>query len=219
MTRSDRVEALIRKESELETKLNLINAEIKAEQKALADATKKEKLYRECSELLVNTSLSIQRNTTEKIAKIVTDLYQYVFLSDDKFVIKVDTKRSVPVASFFIETKKNGKTLLLDPLKSDGGGKVDVIALGLRLAALLLYRPELNRVLILDEPLRFLSSSSTSSKPYRLRAVEFLKQIAKEYGIQVIAVTHDTELLELADTVHEITLDDKGYSQVITTQK
>ena len=109
MTRSDRVEALIRKESELETKLNLINAEIKAEQQALADATKKEKLYRECSELLVNTSLSIQRNTTEKIAKIVTDLYQYVFLSDDKFVIKVDTKRSVPVASFFIETKKNGK--------------------------------------------------------------------------------------------------------------
>ena len=86
MTRSDRVEALIRKESELETKLNLINAEIKAEQQALADATKKEKLYRECSELLVNTSLSIQRNTTEKIAKIVTDLYQYVFLSDDNYM-------------------------------------------------------------------------------------------------------------------------------------
>ena len=44
--------------------------------------------------------------------------------------------------------------------------------------------------------------------------LEFLKQIAHEYNIQVIAVTHDTELMDLADTVYEVSLNEKGYSEV-----
>ena len=213
-TRSDRILALVKKQTELETRLSITKESLQKAREESQRAETAAELYKACAELLVNTSLTIQRKTTDKIAQIVTDLYQYVFLSEDRFVIKVDTKRSVPVASFFIETKKDGKTILLDPLKSDGGGKVDVISLGLRLAALLLYRPALNKVLILDEPLRFLSSTATSSKPYRLRAVEFLKQIAHEYNIQVIAVTHDTELMDLADTVYEVSLNEKGYSEV-----
>ena len=213
-TRSDRILALVKKQTELETRLSITKESLQKAREESQRAETAAELYKACTELLVNTSLTIQRKTTDKIAQIVTDLYQYVFLSEDRFVIKVDTKRSVPVASFFIETKKDGKTILLDPLKSDGGGKVDVLSLGLRLAALLLYRPALNKVLILDEPLRFLSSTATSSKPYRLRAVEFLKQIAHEYNIQVIAVTHDTELMDLADTVYEVSLNEKGYSEV-----
>ena len=38
--------------------------------------------------------------------------------------------------------------------------------------------------------------------------------VAKEYGIQVIAVTHDLELKELADKINTVHLDDNGYSVV-----
>lgn len=216
MNREDKILECIKKETELKTRLKLLQESISDKEKILAEAKEAVENYKAAGELLVNTSLSIQTTTTEKISKIVTDLYRYVFMNDDTFVIEIDTKRSVPVASFFIETSKNGKRVRLDPLTADGGGKVDVIALGLRLAALLLYTPQLERVLILDEPLRFLSSASTSGKPYRLRAVEFLKQISEEYGIQVIAVTHDEELLSVADSIHEVSLDSTGYSVVTT---
>lgn len=218
MTRSDKILEAIKKETELSTRLKVLRENIEIKKALLAQATNNVTTYKEVGDLLVKTSLSIQTTTTERISKIVTDLYRYVFMNDDTFIIEIDTKRSVPVASFFIETVKNGKRVRLDPLTADGGGKVDVISLGLRLAALLLYSPELEKVLILDEPLRFLSSASTSSKPYRLRAVEFLKQIAKEYGIQLIAVTHDEELVSLADCVHEVSLDSDGYS-IVTTKK
>lgn len=216
MNRDEKILKLVKREAELETRLSIIREKLKKDREELEKAKQDEQLYTDVSNLLIKTSMSIQEKTTERIAKIVTDMYQYVFLTEDRFVIKIDKKRSTPVASFYIETVKNGETLLLDPLTADGGGKVDVISLGLRLAALLLYKPQLNRVLFLDEPLRFLSSSTTSSKPYRLRAVEFLKKIAMQYGIQVIAVTHDEELVSLADSVHEVTLDADGYSVVKT---
>lgn len=218
LSREERIGLVGKKETELSTKLQLLQETIKNTREQLAKEQKNKELHEKCSALLVKTSLAIQEKTTQKIAKIVTDLYQYVFLSEDKFVITVDKKRSVPVANFYIETVKNGKKILLNPLKDDGGGKVDVISLGLRLAALLLYTPALERVLILDEPLRFLSSSTTSDKPYRLRAVEFLKQIAKEFGIQVIAVTHDLELKELADRINCVSLNERGYSTVTVQQ-
>ena len=214
MDRITAIDNLQKRETELETRLSVIRETISKKQEELKNAEKAAALYKDVSELLTKTSISIQEKTTQKIAQIVTDMYQYVFLCDDKFVIKVDKKRSTPVASFYIETVKNGKTLLLDPLTADGGGKVDVIALGLRLAALLLYRPQMEKVLLLDEPLRFLSSSRTSQKPYRLRAVEFLKKISKEYGIQLIAVTHDEELLSMADCVYNVSLDSDGYSKI-----
>lgn len=214
MNREDRILNAIKHETELSTRLKVLQEKIAEKEDMLTQANANAETYKEVGELLTKTSLSIQTNTTEKIAKIVTDLYQYVFMNDDKFIIEIDTKRSVPVAYFYIETVKNGKKVKLDPLTADGGGKVDVISLGLRLAALLLYRPSLEKVLILDEPLRFLSSSTTSAKPYRLRAVEFLKQISQEYGIQVIAVTHDEELLSVADKIHEVALDKDGYSVV-----
>lgn len=214
MMHLDDIEKAVRKEVSLETQVQLVKKQLEDAQAELELAEKQAFLYKNCAELLVKTSLAIQEKTTQKIAKIVTDMYQYVFLTEDRFVIQVDTKRSVPVANFFIETKKQGKPLLLNPLKSDGGGKVDVIALGLRLAALLLYKPSLNKVLFLDEPMRFLSTTATSSMPYRLRAAEFLKQIAKEYGIQLIVVTHDTELADMADNTYEIHLADTGYAEI-----
>lgn len=177
-------------------------------------AKEKAELYNDCSKLLLETSMAIQETTTDKIAKIVTSLYQNVFQTQDEFVIKVDSKRKTPVAEFFIKTKKDGKEILLDPMDSDGGGKIDVISIGLRLAALLLYKPALHRILVLDEPMRFISSSNTSEFPFRYRAVSFLKKVAEEYNIQIIAVTHDAELVDLADKHYEFSLDKDGYTEV-----
>lgn len=214
MNLTEDILALQKREAYLRAKKDTADTEL-AEQKLLYAKAKEEMdLYQQTSQLLVDTSLLIQENTTKRVTKLVTDLYQYVFQNDDEFVIQTDTKRKTPVARFLLKTHKGGQEVLLDPTEADGGGKLDVIALGLRLAALLMYKPALNRILILDEPLRFISSSTTSDKPYRYRAVQFLKKMAEQYGIQIIAVTHDSELVDLADARFEFALDDKGYTTV-----
>lgn len=212
MKLADKVLELQKREAYLQALYDNAEKEIKALEKVSKQETLNAELYNACAKALTDTSLIVQNSVTHKIEKIVTSIYRYVFGGTDEFVIKVDTKRKVPVASFWIQTQKNGKTVLLDPMSSEGGGKVDVIALGLRIAGLLLLAPSKRKVLFLDEPLRFLSSSLTSAHPYRLRAVDFLKQVSKAYGIQVIAVTHDSELKELADSVINVSLDENGFS-------
>lgn len=218
MNLTDQVLALQKREAYLQAQYDSVSSEIKKLEKDKVFALADSELYDACAKALSTTSMLIQEGITHKIEKIVTSIYRYVFGGTDEFVIKVDRKRKVPVATFWIKTHKNGKEVLIDPITAEGGGKVDVIALGLRIAGLLLYAPNKRRILFLDEPLRFLSSSLTSAQPYRLRAVDFLKQVSKAYGIQVVAVTHDSELKELADSVINVSLDAKGFS-VLTKEQ
>ena len=110
----------------------------------------KKALNEQCIQLFQNLSIDAQKEMCKKIEDIVTKIYREVFENEDSFVIDLDVKRKTPTASFYIKTKKHGKDVLLDPLEEDGGGKVDIISLGLRIAGLLLFKPELNRVLIFE---------------------------------------------------------------------
>jgi len=75
----------------------------------------------------------------------------------------------------------------LNPLQATGGGLVDVLAFALRLASLILSGKE--RILILDEPFRFLSRD-------KLHIIkEAVSVLSEQYGIQVIMVTHLQELV------------------------
>lgn len=76
-----------------------------------------------------------------------------------------------------------------DPTRSVGGGVVDVAAFALRMACLSLARPQRRRLLILDEPFRFVS------RGYRPRLRALLQQLTKDMGIQIVMVTHLQDLV------------------------
>ena len=170
--------------------------------------------YTKGAALFKETSLNCQQQTNERISNIITKLYQFVFENKDRVIIQTDIKRNVPVASILIETERNGEKITLDPVEEEGGGKLDIISLGLRLAGLLLYTPTLNRVLILDEPLKNLSTNETSAKAYRQRTAEFLKMICEEYGIQIIMTTHDKAFVDIADRKFVVELGEDNYATV-----
>jgi ABC-type sulfate/molybdate transport systems ATPase subunit len=69
-------------------------------------------------------------------------------------------------------------------MSASGGGVVDVAAFALRIACLTLRKPALRKVLILDEPFRFLSAE------YRPRVRSLIESLADEFGVQFIIVTH-----------------------------
>lgn len=86
---------------------------------------------------------------------------------------------------------KNGNEF--DPLDSTGGGAVDVASFALRIASWSLQSNKLQNVIILDEPLRFLSED------YREKASAMIKELSVKLGIQFIIITHDPTLAVHSD--------------------
>jgi len=78
--------------------------------------------------------------------------------------------------------------LEVDPLTASGGGVVDVAAFALRVACLVLYRPRLSRVVVLDEPFRFVSMQ------YQENVRQMLEQLSTDMNIQIVQVTHNPNL-------------------------
>jgi ABC-type nitrate/sulfonate/bicarbonate transport system ATPase subunit len=127
----------------------------------------------------------IQILVHRRVASIVTRCLKAVFGQEGP-ELKIDFERKRGKTEAVLKFVKDG--MELDPLDSSGGGVVDVASLGLRIASLVLTKPERRRLLCLDEPLKHLSRS------YVPRAKEMLETLTEELGFQLILVTHDSRL-------------------------
>lgn len=144
---------------------------------ALADALEAQKV----TQLVAQT---VQAQAHERISSIVTRCLTAIFDEPYQFKIIFEQKRGKTEARLvFLDGDKE-----LDPLTASGGGVVDVAAFALRLSALLLSRPKLRRVMVLDEPFRFVSQE------YLERVGAMILELQKELGIQFIIVTHHQQL-------------------------
>ena len=93
---------------------------------------------------------------------------------------------------------RNGEKV--DPLSASGGGAVDVAAFALRIASWSMTKPRTRNVIILDEPLRFLSANLQE------RASSMIKELSDKLGIQFIVVTHEPILANYADRTFNVSI-------------
>lgn len=84
----------------------------------------------------------------------------------------------------------------VDPLTDNGGGLADIVSFSLRLACWTLSNTD--SLIILDEPFKFLS------KNLRPLAGELLKELSQKLSLQIIMVTHDEEMIEIADKLYNL---------------
>lgn len=134
--------------------------------------------------LLQSVSQLVQAKVHEKLSQVVSNCLSTVFDNPYTFTIVFERKRGKTEAN--LRFQRDG--LDVDPLTASGGGMVDVAAFALRVACLLLHRPRLNRVVILDEAFKFVSAQ------YRDNVRAMLDGLAKDLDIQIIQVTHIQEL-------------------------
>ncbi len=137
----------------------------------------------------------VQTQAHAQITGVVNRSLQAVFDEPYIFKIKLEKKRNRTEAALVFE--RNG--LDVDPLTASGGGVVDVAAFALRLSCLMLSRPKVRRILILDEPFKNLS------KEYRPRLRQLLTALCDEMQVKILMVTHMKELK--LGNVHELALD------------
>jgi len=156
---------------------------VKAEKAVLSQAQRDVEDAAEAQVFLQRVAQEVQRSAHKQISAVVTRCLRAVGY-DYKFRIVFERKRGKTDARLVFV--KDG--LQHSPLKSSGGGAVDVGAFALRLACLLFSRPRLRRLMVLDEPFKHVDAGR------RVRLRVLLETLAKELGVQFIMVTHDPEL-------------------------
>lgn len=136
------------------------------------------------NDLVISVATEVQRRVHLRISKLVSRCLSAVFPDPYVFEIKFETKANRSEAEIVFLRGENQ----VDPLSGAGGGVIDVAAFALRLACLSLRRPAVRKLLILDEPFRFVSAV------FRPRVRELLENLSRELGVQIIMVTHVEEL-------------------------
>ena len=131
------------------------------------------------------TASSIQMGLHKCVSGIVDRCLKAIFDNPYDFDIIFEEKRGRTEARPVF--KRNGVEIS-NVMDACGGGVVDVVSFALRIAFIILAKPKKRRILLLDEPFRFVSSA------YRGRIGELLECLSKDYGMQIVMVTHIGEL-------------------------
>lgn len=133
----------------------------------------------------INTAaMLVQNEVYQVIDQLATRCVQFVFGPTYEVVIEFEEKRGKTEATVLL--RRDGREM--SPMDSVGGGVVDVIAFSLRLAAVLL-RSDARKLLVLDEPFKFVSADR---RPY---CAQLLMDLAEELDFQIIIVTHDADFV------------------------
>lgn len=139
----------------------------------------------DCQDLAQKVAQGIQQHTHSLVAQVVTKCLETIFEEPYEFNIIFERKRGKTEAKLIFE--RDG--MEIDPMTSSGGGVLDVAAFALRLSAIILTKPHTRKIIIMDEPFRFLSES------YREKIKNLLQELSIQYDFQFIMVTHIKELI------------------------
>lgn len=175
------------RQSELEKTLNNKKAELK-------EKIEQRDLHEKARELIKTAGLKTQEALGFHISDITSLALEAVFPEPYDLVVDFIERRNKTECDLLF--KRNGQAV--DPIEASGGGAVDVAAFALRVASWSMKHPRSRPTIILDEPMRFLS---TDLQP---NASLMLKEISEKLGIQFIIITHESELTQEADKVIEV---------------
>lgn len=151
------------------------------ERAALLSAEGEASAVRAAREAAQRIAQALQQSAHEQIARVVSSCLSAVFDDPYEFRIRFDCKRGRTEAR--LAFVRDGLELD-DPLGEVGGGVVDVAALALRLACLLLARPPRRRLLALDEPFGNVRGAGNRARTRRM-----LERLAAEMGVQFVLST------------------------------
>lgn len=138
----------------------------------------------QAQEILQLVAQAVQRKVHDRISEVVSSCLSTVFDNPYAFKIVFERKRGKTEAQLLFT--RDG--LDVDPITASGGGMVDVAAFALRVACLMLHRPRLSKIVILDEPFKFVSAQ------YRENVRSMLEGLSADLKIQFVMVTHIKEL-------------------------
>lgn len=128
------------------------------------------------------------------LAEVISEGLTLVFGEKMFLNIKSTTKAGASAVSFTLDTP-TGETPIMN---AEGGSVVQVVSFLLRLMVTLQHRPEIRKVLTLDEAFGGLSEENIPL------LASLLRQLVDDTGIQLLFVTHNRQFGEVADRVFDV---------------
>lgn len=135
----------------------------------------------------------------ERVEKLVTLAIRSCFPGRDfDFELSFEEKRNqMEVRPIIYETVNGVREPYDDPEDEVHGGLVDVISFALRIVMWSLEIPRSRSIIILDEPMKNMGALITLGG-------QMLSEIAHDLGLQLIIITHESELIDIADQAYII---------------
>ena len=139
-------------------------------------------VHQQCAQdIAQQIAVDLQEQAHQQIAAVVTLCLRTIFGPNYGFRIAFEQKRGKTEAQLILT--KNGHEIA-DPVHEDSGGVLDLASFALRLSCLLMRKPKLQRILIMDEPFKSLSVE------YRKPVRELLEKLSRDFKTQIIIATH-----------------------------
>lgn len=171
--------------NELKASLSSARSAVRSGRLAVSDAEDDLENAEEARRIVQAVGEAVQREAHSRLAGVVSSCLSAVFDEPYEFRIRFEKKRNQTEANLVFV--RDG--VEVDPMDAAGGGVVDVASFALRMASMTLKRPALRRLLVLDEPFRFVSQG------YRSRVRQMLQGLAEQMESQILMVTHVPELV------------------------
>jgi len=153
-------------------------------------------VYEKARWVITEASRINQQFFKDKVESLVTMAIQSVFDRPFEFKLIMERKRNKLECRPVIMEGENEYS----PKDEMGGGLVDIISFAFRVVLWSVEKPRSRSIFILDEPFKFTGALVG-------RAGEMVKELSKTLGIQIIIVTHDEALKEIADVAYTVTHD------------
>lgn len=171
--------------AQLHSKLELLEQTKRREEQESTKAALRLRHCQDAQEIIQHLAQAVQQQAHDRIASVVSSCLSAVF--DDPYMFRIVFERKRGRTEATLRFTRRG--LEVDPLTASGGGMVDVAAFALRAACLVLHQPKLSRVLVLDEPLKFVS------REFRPGVKQMLERLSEDLGVQIVMVTHAEDLV------------------------
>lgn len=189
------------KYNQLQGKKDYLEKEIKVLEMKIVKGRRQVTLLEKAIAFVQEIGLKTQQQLQFHISDIVSVALHSVFNEPYTFEAQFEQRRSKTECHLLFE--RGGSRV--SPIDAAGGGAVDVASFALRVVSYCL-KPN-RKVLILDEPFRYLSRDLQSN------AGEVLKKLSNDLNLQIIMVTHEEQLMDFGDKIFKVS-QKKGISKV-----
>ena len=146
-----------------------------------------------------------QNRFKKRVEDLVTMAIRSVMDQPLRFLVDFEIKRNKSECYLRVQDGDNEPYI---PKEEQGGMIVNLIGFALNVVLLSLQRPRSRKLLVLDERFPF----SGKGEPLR-RVGAMLREISHGLGFQMLIVTHEPELAEIADRAWEV--DHDGVHSVV----
>jgi len=178
--------------------LNIISNQIKDITNNINSLNKKLPSIEKAVALLQEVAENTQNQIKEHIEDIVDTGLDTCFPGLYTCHIAFVSKRNKTECEIYLKDDEGNR---INPIEDSGGGLSDIVSFSLRMACWTMSSTD--NLIVLDEPFKFLS---TNLRPL---AGSLLKELSNKLNLQMIIISHDEEMIEIADRIFLVNKDKK----------